>query len=175
MICAYFVRPAPSKDETWLDRRVEGVLSRTLRFYDRTLTYVLENRGLTLIVFVATIALTVGLYIKVPKGYFPQDDTGLIFGGTQASTDISFDAMKTLQEKAMDAVLADPAVAGLGPSVGGSSGGSVNRGRLFISLKPLAERGNVPTARVVARLRTQINSIPGLRSFLVPSQDLRVG
>ena len=68
-----------------------------IRFYDRTLGLVLEHRGLTLMVFVATIALTVGLYIKMPKGYFPQDDTGLIFGGTEASTDISFDAMKTLQ------------------------------------------------------------------------------
>ena len=91
-----------------------------------------------LIVFAATIALTVGLYIKVPKGYFPQDDTGLIFGGTEASTDISFDAMEALQLKAMDIVLADPAVAGLGSSVGASPfNASVNRGRLFISLKPL--------------------------------------
>jgi multidrug efflux pump len=176
MICAYFVREGPSKDARWLDRAVESVLGRTVRFYDRTLGFVLENRGLVLIVFVATIALTVGLYIKVPKGYFPQDDTGLIFGGTRASTDISFDAMKALQEKAMDVVLADPAVAGLGSSVGASgSNASVNHGRLFISLKPLEERGNVSTARVVARLRTRLNTIPGIRVFMVPSQDLRVG
>ena len=98
----------------------------------------LEHRALALIVFVATIALTVGLYIKTPKGYFPQDDTGLIFGGTQASTDISFEAMLQLQQKAMDVVLADPAVAGLGSSVGASGfNASVNRGRMFISLKPL--------------------------------------
>ena len=71
--------------------------------------------------FLATIALTVGLYIKTPKGYFPQDDTGLIFGGTQASTDISFEAMEQLQQKAMDVVLSDPAVAGVGSSVGGAS------------------------------------------------------
>ena len=113
MICAYFVRSAPSHDATWLDRLVEGALARTIRFYDRTLSFVLEHNALALIVFVATIALTVGLYIKTPKGYFPQDDTGLIFGGTQASTDISFEAMEQLQQKAMDIVLADPAVAGL--------------------------------------------------------------
>ena len=176
MICAYFVHHAPSKSETWLDRLVENVLGQMVRFYDRTLTFVLEHRALTLIVFVATIALTVGLYIKTPKGYFPQDDTGLIFGGTEASTDISFEAMEKLQQQAMDVVLADPAVAGVGSSVGASGfNASVNRGRLFISLKPLAERGNIGTQRVVARLRAKLNRIAGIRVFMVPAQDLRVG
>src|SRR6185437_15278942 len=109
-------------------------------------------------------------------GYFPQDDTGLIFGGTQASTDVSFAAMEQMQRKAMDVVLADPAVAGLGSSVGASGfNASVNRGRLFISLKPLDQRGNVSTQRVVARLRAKLNAVPGMRVFMVPSQDLRVG
>ena len=176
MICAYFVRKAPSRDATWLDRLVEGALSRMIRFYDRSLSFVLEHRALTLMVFLATIALTVDLYIKTPKGYFPQDDTGLIFGGTQASTDVSFEAMKTLQQKAMDVVLSDPAVAGLGSSVGASTfNASVNRGRMFMSLKPLNERGNVSTQAVVARLRAQLNRIPGIRVFLVPAQDLRMG
>ena len=176
MICAYFVRAAPSHDATWLDRLVEGMLSRTIRFYDRTLSFLLEHNALALIVFIATIALTVGLYIKTPKGYFPQDDTGLIFGGTQASTDISFGAMEQLQQKAMDVVLQDPAVAGLGSSVGASTfNASVNRGRMFISLKPLDERNNVSTQRVVARLRNKLSSIPGIRVFMVPAQDLRVG
>ncbi|MCW5688868.1 MAG: efflux RND transporter permease subunit [Pseudolabrys sp.] len=176
MICAYFVRKPPDKSETWLDRRVEGLLSVLLRFYDRTLLFVLAHRGLTLIVFFATIALTVGLFIKTPKGYFPQDDTGLIFGGTQASTDISYEAMEKLQLQALDVVLADPAVAGVGSSVGASGfNASVNRGRLFISLKPLEARGNVPTPAVIARLRNRIGQIPGLRVFLVPAQDLRVG
>ena len=176
MICAYFVRKLPSPDATWLDRLVEGVMARMIRFYDRTLGFVLENRGLTLIVFFATIALTVGLFIKVPKGYFPQDDTGLIFGGTEASTDISFEQMEKLQLEAMKIVLADPAVAGLGSSVGASNfNASVNQGRMFISLKPLAERGGVSTARVVARLRARLNHISGIRVFMVPAQDLRVG
>jgi multidrug efflux pump subunit AcrB len=176
MICAYFVRSGPSHDATWLDRAVEGVLSRMIRFYDRTLGFTLEHRALALIVFVATIVLTVGLYIKVPKGYFPQDDTGLIFGGTEASTDISFEAMEVLQLKAMEVVLADPAIAGLGSSVGASGfNASVNRGRLFISLKPLNERGGVTTQQVVARIRGKLNQIPGIRTFMVPAQDLRVG
>jgi multidrug efflux pump len=176
MICAYFVRQPPSKTATWLDRRVEGLLSRMIRFYDRSLGFVLEHRAIMLIVFLATIALTAELFVKTPKGYFPQDDTGLIFGGTEASTDISFGAMEQLQLKAMDVVLADPAVAGLGSSVGASGfNASVNRGRLFISLKPLSERHNVSTQAVVARLRNKLNRIPGIRVFMVPAQDLRVG
>jgi len=176
MICAYFVRRGPSPDATWLDRRVEGVLRRTIRFYDRTLSFTIAHRGLALIVFVATIALTIGLLIKVPKGYFPQDDTGLIFGGTTASTDISFDAMEALQKQAVDIVLSDPAVAGVGSSVGASGfNASVNKGRLFISLKPLNERGNASTQQVVNRLRGRVSSIPGLRVFMVPAQDMRTG
>ncbi|HUL87172.1 MAG TPA: efflux RND transporter permease subunit [Pseudolabrys sp.] len=176
MICAYFVRQPPSRDATWLDRRVEGLLSRLIRFYDRTLTFALGHRALMLIVFAATIALTIGLYIKVPKGYFPQDDTGLIFGGTEASTDISFEAMKQLQQKAMDVVLADPAVAGLGSSVGANPfNASVNRGRLYISLKPLNERGNLTTLQVIGRMRNKLNQIPGIRVFMFPAQDLRAG
>jgi multidrug efflux pump len=176
MICAYFVKSGPSPDATWLDRRVEGILSRVIRFYDRTLSFVLEHRALAMMTFVATLALTVFLFIKVPKGYFPQDDTGLIFGGTQASTDISYEAMLTLQLRAMDIVLADPAVSGLGSSVGASGfNASVNNGRLFISLKPLAERNNVTTQQVINRLRPKLSNIPGIRVFMFPAQDLRVG
>ena len=176
MICAYFVRQPPSRDATWLDRQVEGLLARLVGFYDRTLTLALAHRSFMLIVFVATIVLTVGLYIKTPKGYFPQDDTGLIFGGTIASPDISFDAMKALQLKAMDVVLADPAVAGLGSSVGASNfNAAVNFGRLFITLKPLSERGGLSSQRVIARIRPKLAEIPGLRVFMFPAQDVRVG
>ncbi len=174
MICAYFVRVPPSPNATWLDRMMEGTVSRMVRFYDRTLTVALEHRFFTFIVFLATIALTVGLFIRTPKGYFPQDDSGLIFAGTRASPDISFGAMKKLQLRAMDIVLSDPAVEGLGSSIGASHWNpSVNHGRMFINLKPLTERGGVTTPRVVARLRARLNHIPGLRVFMVPAQDLR--
>jgi multidrug efflux pump len=176
MICAYFVRHAPSPDATWLDRMVEGALRRMLAFYDRTLAFTITHRGPALIVFFASIALTAGMFINIPKGYFPRDDTGLIFGGTTASTDISYDAMVKLQQQAMDIVLADPAVAGLGSSVGASSwNASVNKGRLFISLKPLAARGGLTTQQVVNRLRGKVGRIPGLRVFMVPAQDVRAG
>jgi len=176
MICAYFVRSPPSRDATRLDRAVEAVLRRLIGFYAHTLQAVLRRNGLVLLVFVVTVALTVFLFVKTPKGYFPQDDTGLIFGGMQASTDISYQAMVELQQKALDMVLADPAIASVGSSVGSSGfNGSVNRGRMFISLKPLEERGGISTQAVVARLRARVSSIPGLRVFMVPAQDLRVG
>ncbi len=175
MICAYFVRAAPSKNATWLDRTVDAVLSRLIRAYATSLEFVLQYRVLVLVLFLATIALTVNLYVKTPKGYFPQDDTGLIFGGTQASTDISFAAMSEIQQRATAIVMADPAVAGVGSSVGAAGfNASVNRGTLFISLKPISERG-VTTTQVVNRLRPKLSAIPGIRVFMVGAQDLRSG
>src|SRR5215472_7018892 len=117
-----------------------------------------------------------GALYQSPEGLFPGEEHGMIFGGTEASTDISFEAMEQLQRKAMDIVLADPAVAGLGSSVGASPfNASVNRGRLFISLKPLNQRGNLTTQQVIGRMRGKLNAIPGLRVFMFPAQDLRVG
>jgi multidrug efflux pump len=175
MICAYFVRSAPSKTATWLDRVVEAILSRLIRAYATSLEFVLHYRALVLVLLLATIALTVNLYIKTPKGYFPQDDTGLVFGGTQASADISFNAMEEIQQRVTAIVLADPAVEGVGSSVGGGGfNASVNRGTLFISLKPLSERG-IGTAEFINRLRPKLTAIPGIRVFLVGAQDLRAG
>jgi multidrug efflux pump len=176
MICAHFVRSVPSRTATLFDRVVEGVLGSLVAAYGWSLRLVLRYRELVLIIFVATIALTADLYIKTPKGYFPQDDTGLVFGGTSASTDISFPAMVELQQRAVDIVLSDPAVDAVGSSVGASGwNASVNRGRLFISLKPLAERGGLTTARVIQRMRMRLNSIPGLSVYMYPARDIRVG
>ena len=175
MICAYFVGSAPSKSATWLDRTVEGVLSRMIRAYASSLQFVLQYRALVLLVFLATIAVTVQLYISTPKGYFPEDDTGLMWGGTRASTDISFSAMAELQQRAMAIVSADPAVAHVGSSIGGAGyNASVNRGTLFISLKPLSER-RIAAGEVARRLRVELNTIPGLRASVYPMQDLRSG
>ncbi|CAM9915051.1 unnamed protein product, partial [Phaeothamnion confervicola] len=175
MICAHFVRAAPSLDATWLDRLVENALRRTVAAYASSLTVVLRHGILTLLVFFATIALTVTLYVKIPKGFFPQDDTGLVFGGTRAAPDISFEAMKELQQRATRIVLSDPAVAAVGSSVGASGfNASVNNGRLFISLKPLAERG-VSTQTVINRLRPKLLDVGGMRVFMFPAQDVRAG
>jgi multidrug efflux pump len=176
MICAHFVRKPPSPDATWLDRLVERVLRVMVRSYASSLGVVLNHRALTLLVMAATMAITVMLYVRTPKGFFPQDDTGLIYGGTQASTEISFQAMYDLQQKAEAIVRTDPAVASIGSSIG-TSGWSpaTNRGSLFISLKPLAQRGGTNTQTVIARLRQSTANIPGLRVFFFAMQDVRVG
>ena len=176
MICAYFVREGPSPDATRFDRLIEAVFGAVLRAYERTLVVVIRFRTLTIFVMLATIGFTMFLYVKIPKGFIPQDDTGLIYGGTQASSDISFKAMVGLQQRALDIVLADPAIAGVGSSIGTSSfNPSANQGRMFISLKPLAERDGLTTAEVINRLRGKLSNLPGLRTFLFPASDVRVG
>jgi multidrug efflux pump len=176
MICAHYIKEATSDRATWFDRLVEGTLSGIVRFYLRTLRVVLGFPYLTLMVFFATIALTVTLYIKTPKGYFPTDDSGFIIGGTRASADISFQAMLKLQQQLADIVMADPAVAGIGSTLGGSSGAGApsNRGTMFISLKPPEERG-ATTAQVIDRLRRELYRVAGIRLFMFAAQDLRTG
>jgi hydrophobe/amphiphile efflux-1 (HAE1) family protein len=176
MICAHYIHSVPSRTETRFDRIVEWVLSRMTRAYGTSLTVLLEHRVLMMVVFLATIGLTVDLYIKTPKGFFPQDDTGLIFTSTRAAPDISYQAMVDMQLKALDIILADPAVSGVGSSVGGSAwSASVNQGRMFVSLKPLAERGYIATNKVIDRLRPKFARIPGIEVYMFPAQDVRVG
>src|SRR5262245_58336440 len=154
MICAHFIKSVPSANATRLDRIVEAVFGWMVRGYMRTLAVALRHPVLMLLVTLVTVALTVNLYVKTPKGYFPQDDTGLIFGSTRASPDISFEAMNKLQTEALERILADPAVANVGSSVGASGfNASVNQGRMFIALKSLDEREGMTTARVVERRR----------------------
>jgi multidrug efflux pump len=176
MICAHYIKTTISPDATWFDRLVEGSLTRIVKFYERTLHVVLRFPFLTMIVFVATIALTVTLYIKTPKGYFPQDDSGLIIGATRASPDVSFQAMLGLQQRVADIVMSDPAVAGIGSSLGSSSGfGGSNTGRMFISLKAPEERDGLNTQQVIDRLRRKLGMVPGIRLFMFAAQDLRTG
>lgn len=176
MICAHYIKGTVSADETWFDRLVEGGLSRMVGFYERTLHVVLRFPLLTLLVFFATIALTITLYIKTPKGYFPTDDSGLVIGATRASPDVSFQAMLGLQQRIADIVMADPAVAGVGSSLGSSNGfGGSNTGRMFISLKSLEEREGLTTTQVIDRLRRKLGMVPGIRLFMFAAQDLRTG
>jgi multidrug efflux pump subunit AcrB len=174
MICAHFVRAPPSPDATRFDRLVEGVLRWMIAGYDRSLAVVLRHRALTLVVWAAVIVLTASLYYKVPKSDFPEDDTGLIFGSTEAATDVSYETMRGLQLRAADIVMSDPAVAGIGSFIGTSGNSTVNQGRIFISLKPLSER-KLATGLVVERLRNKLTTIPGFNVFMVPTRDVRVG
>jgi multidrug efflux pump len=176
MICAHYIKAPVSHNETWFDSIVERSLARIVRFYERTLRVVLGFPILTMIVFLATIALTVTLYIKTPKGYFPSDDSGLIIGSTRASADVSFQSMRDLQQSIADIVMADDAVEGIGSIVGGTSGsGGQNRGRMFISLKSPDQRAGLTTQQFIDRIRPKLTAIPGIRLFLFASQDIRTG
>jgi multidrug efflux pump len=177
MICAHYIKEATWGNATWFDRLVEGSLSRMVAFYARTLRVVLDFPFMTLLVFAATIALTVTLYVKTPKGDFPSDDSGFVIGATRASADISFQSMLGLQQQLADIVMADSAVAGIGSVLagGGPFGGGSNRGTMFISLKPPAERGGVTTADVIDRLRKNLYRVAGIRLFMFAAQDLRAG
>jgi multidrug efflux pump len=175
MICAHFLRRPPSQDATLFDRLVERALSGMRAGYAKSLSAVIEWRGMTLLVMVGVMGLTAFLYNNTPKGYFTRDDTGLIFGGTYAAPDISFKAMYDLHQKAAEIVMADPAVYGVGSSIGASGfNSSVNRGSLFISLKPLSER-RVSAEQVINRLRPKLADIPGLGTFMFAQQDVRTG
>ncbi|MBN8952821.1 MULTISPECIES: efflux RND transporter permease subunit [unclassified Rhizobium] len=175
MICGHRLRqhdidakPGP------FGRVVEGTLGAIIGFYGRTLRAVLHHRVLSVVVIIACVVMTAYLYVKVPKGFIPQDDTGFIQGGTQAATDISYPAMVKLQQQAADIASKDPAVSGLGSSVGGGGfSSSINRGQLYISLKPESERA--PTAEVIDRLRKQLMAVPGLSTFLFSPGDIRAG
>jgi len=143
--------------------------------YARGLNWVMRHQRLILFSTVLTVALTIALYIFVPKGFFPQQDTGLLLGTTQARTDISFAALKEKHLQAVKIVLADPAVAGMGSFVG--TGGPIatgNEGRMFIALKPLDKRQDTAD-QVIARLRPKLSHIEGLATFLQGAQDIQIG
>jgi multidrug efflux pump len=171
MICAHYIKASTFEEATWFDRVVEGSLYRVVAFYARTLRVVLEFPILTLIVFFATIALTVLLYIETPKGYFPTDDSGFVIGRTRVSADTSFQSMLKLQQQVADIVMSNPAVAGIGSSVSGRA----TRGRMYISLKPIAERGGLSTQLVIDRLREDLSHVAGIRLYMVAAQDIRAG
>lgn len=140
--------------------------------YMRGLKWVMLHQKIMMGVMLFTILLTIGLYIKVPKGFLPQQDTGMLLGTTESRTDISFQALMERQQQVTKVILEDPAVEGLGSVVGG--GNNNNQGRLYITLKNLKER-KIGANAVINRLRPQLAKIEGISTFLQPSQDIRVG
>ncbi len=176
MICAHFIKSGAGERKYLADRLFEGALSLIVRAYAFTLRIALRYQVVMLAVFVATIVLTLHFYSVLPKGYLPEDDTGLIIASTEANADTSFANMSKLQARALHIVLADPAVANVGSSIGaGGPNPTLNQGRMYVSLKPLGERDNVPTADVIDRLRKPLGTIVGLTTRLVPSRDIRAG
>ena len=172
-LCAY--APVSTRPPNGLSRLVEHALARLINFYRISLAFALRERLATMIVFFATLLATVQLYIITPKGFFPQDDTGLVFGFVEAATDVSFPVMAELQQKAENIVMADPAVAAVGSTIGGSVwSGAVNNGRMWIALKPPDAR-KATSQQVIERLRKALSLVPGVSVWMVAVQDLRMG
>ncbi len=205
VMCAYLLRTHSHEGHGWLYRANEWLFQSVLHLYEVTLAWVLRHQFLILLVTLATIYVTVRLYIYIPKGFFPQQDTGAISGQIQADQSSSFQAMRELLQQFVTLVGEDPAVENVVGSTGGTTGSAVNTGRMFIQLKPLEERGRIacvapaflhrivealkPLAKwferfeacqisadqVMARLRGKLARVPGARLFMSANQDLRVG
>ena len=180
MLCGRFMRADHAASRPgWLgrlDAAVERGFRAVLGFYTTTLGHALRWRWLMLAATIGTVVLTVWMYTVVPKGFFPTQDTGMLQGSTVAGPEISFTAMAERQRAVVDVLLADPAVAAVGSTIGVSTGWSaMNRGQLTIGLKPLAERGGLSSEQVIARLRPKLAAVGAVQTFLWSAQDLRAG
>ena len=172
MMCSLLLKNREGETHGHLYNLSEKFFEALLSFYERTLTKVLEHPAITLTVLLITIGVNVFLFMIVPKGFFPEQDNGSVFGGIQGAQDISFQAMQDLTLRFVQKIKTDPAVLHVGAFTGG--GGAVNTGFIYLSLKPLNER-KISASQVVDRLRPQLISIPGATVFLQAGQDLRIG
>jgi multidrug efflux pump len=171
MMCAYVLSRRTEERHRRLYRASEWVFASMLRFYDRTLLHALEQPGRVMLVLLVTVCLNIFLFYEIPKGFFPQQDTGRMIGGIQADQSISFQLMKQKLRRFVQIVKEDQAVESV---VGFTGGGQTNSGFVFVSLKPLAER-KLSVDQVIGRLRGKLNQVPGARLFLQAVQDIRVG
>ncbi|MCB4824097.1 efflux RND transporter permease subunit [Roseicella aerolata] len=159
-----------------LGRAVEWVMRGMTDGYLWSLRHVLRWRRLMLIPTLGLIGITVWLYTIVPKSFFPDQDTGLIIATTRAASDTSYQAMLQLQDRVVSVLRQDPAVASVASAIGAGNGNaSVSQGRVFISLKPLAERPGVSADDVINRLRRPLGTIPGIQTFMRAVQDIGIG
>jgi multidrug efflux pump len=171
-MCAHFLKAHSEEKHGRLYRASEKVFDSLLAFYRSTLLWVLDNPGLTLAILLLTVGLNVFLIYRIPKGFFPQQDTGAIVGGMQGPQDASFAVMNESIQKLMGVINADPAVQNDIGFTGGN--GATNTGFLYIALKPLNQR-KIGAAQVINRLRPKMNSLPVASAFLQAAQDLRIG
>ena len=172
MMCAYLLRNEREQKHGRIYQANERAFDWILGKYRRSLRWVLDHPRLTLTVLFLTIALNVLLVIMIPKGFFPQQDTGAITGGMQGPQDASFPAMNDSIQQIVGVIRNDPAVANVIAFTGG--GGATNTGFIYIALKPLAQR-KVNVAQVIGRLRPKLNRLPAAAAFLQAAQDLRIG
>ncbi len=175
MMCAHLLKE--HHEHGWLYRTSERFFNWVIRTYGTTLATALNHAPLTLAILLATIALNVYLYIRVPKGFFPQQDNGRMMGQITGDQDTSFQAMDRILRQMVDIVDKDPGVDtvnGFTGGGGGPSGSTANQARMFVSLKPMGER-KVPVDLIMARLRPQLARIPGATLYLQAAQDIRIG
>ncbi|MGC4099562.1 MAG: efflux RND transporter permease subunit [Nitrospira sp.] len=174
MMCARLLQHREKSEQGRLYRTSQHLFDRSLALYGRTLRWVLAHQRITLTVAVGTLVLTVALYVVIPKGFFPIQDTGAILGISEATQSISFLGMVTQQQALTRAILNDPAVASVSSFIGiDGINTTLNNGRLQINLKPIAER-KVSAQEVIHRLRTRVADIEGVSLYLQPMQDLTV-
>ena len=178
MMCSRLIRRSDPKKQGRLYQKSERVFESVLRNYGRALRWSLRNRALVMVLLLGTVIFNVYLFDKIPKGFFPQQDTGRIQGGIQADQSISFQAMSKKLVQFMNIVKADPDVETVvgftGGGGGGGPGGATNSGNIFLSLKPKPQR-KTSADQVIARLRPQLNQVAGARLFLQAAQDIRSG
>ncbi len=172
MMCARILRHRPDAERGRFDLWAESLFDRLIAAYDRGLNLVLAHQPLTLLVALATLALTVWLYIVLPKGFFPVQDTGAIQGISIAQETVSYDAMAQRQQALADAILKDPDVVSLSSFIGvDGSNITLNQGRFLINLKPRDARSDDVTA-IMARLQRETAAVPGITLAMQPVQDL---
>lgn len=167
MMCAYLLKPTRVNEA----KNSNVFFHKALVVYERSLGWAIDHSKVMLALFFSAIATTVALYIVIPKGFFPQQDTGRIMGGIQADQSISFQAMSQKLNTFVSIVKADPAVENVMAYTGG---GQTNGGRMFITLKPLSVR-KISADKVIARLRGKLAHVPGATLFLMAAQDIRIG
>jgi multidrug efflux pump len=174
MMCARILKHHPKAEQGRWYRASERAFERLIAFYGRTLRYVLRFQGITLLVAVATLAVTIFLYIIIPKGFFPVQDTGVIQGISQADETISFQAMTEKQQELAKVILADPAVESLSSFIGADgTNTTLNSGRFSINLKPLSQR-DVSASDVIRRLQGKLAKINAIHLYMQPVQDISV-
>jgi multidrug efflux pump len=171
-MCAYLLKEENAERHGRMYRVSEKFFAGMLDIYRRTLLWVLDNSGLMLAVLLLTITLNVAVIFKIPKGFFPQQDTGAITGGLQGPQDASFPLMDDSIKQLVGVIKSDPAVANVIAFTGG--GGGTNTGFIYMALKPLNER-KVSAAEIINRLRPKMNRLPVASAFLQAAQDLRIG
>jgi HAE1 family hydrophobic/amphiphilic exporter-1 len=171
-MCALFLRDEKHAKHGRAYMVVERAFDRVLAWYTRGLDLALDHQRVTLAVFLITVAVSAVLYVEIPKGFFPQQDTGIIAGLSDGPQDISFDEMVRRQHALLDVVAKDPDVANYGTALGGSR--PLNNGFVFIALKPRNQR-TASADEIITRLRPQLAKVPGATLFLQAAQDLNVG